>query len=37
MAALNIALSDLLDEVDDVMGIAAFLEFARSAAINWYI
>ncbi len=37
MAALNIALSDLLDEVDDVMGLAAFLEFARSAAINWYI
>ncbi len=37
MAALNIALSELLDEVDDVMGLAAFLEFARSAAINWYI
>ncbi len=37
MAALNIALSDLLDEVDNVMGPAAFLEFARSATINWYI
>lgn len=37
MAALNIALSDLLDEVDNVMGLAAFLEFARSAVINWYI
>jgi peroxiredoxin family protein len=37
MAALNIALSELLDEVDDVMGLAAFIEFARSATINWYI
>ena len=37
MAALNIALSELLDEVDTVMGLAAFLEFARTAAINWYI
>ncbi len=37
MAALNIALSDLLDKVDNVMGLAAFLEFARTAAINWYI
>ncbi len=37
MAALNIALSDVLDEVDNVMGLAAFLEFARTATINWYI
>ncbi len=37
MAALNIALSDLLDEVDNVMGLAAFLELARTANINWYI
>ncbi len=37
MAALNVALSDLLDEVDNVMGLAAFLGFARTAAINWYI
>ncbi len=37
MAALNIALPDLLDEVDNVMGLAAFLEFARTATINWYI
>ncbi len=37
MAALNIGLSDLLDEVDKVMGLAAFLGFAREAAINWYI
>jgi len=37
LANLNIALSDVLDEVDNVMGIAAFLKFARSATINWYI
>ena len=37
MAALNITLSDLRDEVDNIMGLAAFLEFARTASINWYI
>ena len=37
MAALNIALSDLLDEIDNIMGLATFLEFARTARINWYI
>ena len=37
MAALNIALRELLDEVDNVMGLATFLEFARNATINWYI
>ena len=37
MAALNIALSDVLDEVDSVVGLAAFLELARAATINWYI
>ncbi len=37
MAALNIPLSDVLNEVDNIMGLAAFLELARPAAINWYI
>lgn len=37
MAALSIGLSDLLDEVDEVMGLAAFLNLARSASVNWYI
>ena len=37
MAALSIGLSDLLDEVDNVMGLAGFLNFARSASANWYI
>ena len=37
MAALNIGLSELLDEINNIMGLAAFLEFARAASINWYI
>jgi len=37
MAALNIALYDLREEVDSIMGLASFLELARSAAVNWYI
>ncbi len=37
MAALNIGLSELLDEINNIMGLAAFLEFARTASINWYI
>lgn len=37
MAALNVTLSDLRDEVDSIMGLAAFIEFARTANINWYI
>ncbi|OGO19292.1 MAG: hypothetical protein A2144_08365 [Chloroflexi bacterium RBG_16_50_9] len=37
MAALNIGLNEMLPEVDDVMGLAAFQELARTAAINWYI
>ncbi len=35
MVALNIPLSDILDEVDNVMGLAAFLELAGTASINW--
>ncbi|MBI4187349.1 MAG: DsrE/DsrF/DrsH-like family protein [Chloroflexi bacterium] len=37
MAALNIGLKDLREEIDQIMGLAAFLELARTAAINWYI
>ncbi len=37
MAGLNIGLSELLGEVDNVMGLAAFLQLARSASVNWYI
>jgi peroxiredoxin family protein len=37
MAALNIAQSDLIDDVDEIMGLAGFLQLARDATINWYI
>lgn len=37
MASLNIAQTDLVDEVDKIVGLATFLEFARSASVNWYI
>ncbi len=37
MANLNIAQSDLVDEVNKIVGLATFLQFARSTSINWYI
>ncbi|MBI4180839.1 MAG: DsrE/DsrF/DrsH-like family protein [Chloroflexi bacterium] len=37
MASLNIAQGELIDEVDNIMGLAAFLRLARTAIINWYI
>ena len=37
MATLNITVNDLLAEVDGVMGLATFLELARTAVINYYI
>jgi len=37
MAALNIGLSELLPEVDKVMGLAAFIQLASIAPVNWYI
>ena len=37
MAALNIGLADIVDEVDEVMGLAAFMNIARSASVSWYI
>ena len=37
MAALNISLNEVLEEVDSIMGLAAFLEIAGTATINWYI
>lgn len=37
MAVMNIPLWDLLDEVDSVMGLTAFLGLARTASISWYI
>ncbi len=37
MAALNIGLRDLCAEVDDVMGLPAFLQLARTAVNSWYV
>jgi len=37
MANLNIARHELAPEVDQVMGLASFLELARGAAMHWYI
>lgn len=37
MASMNIARQELREEVDKVVGLATFLELARTATINWYI
>ena len=37
MAALNIGLSELLDEINNIMGLAAFIQLASTAPVNWYI
>jgi peroxiredoxin family protein len=37
MATLGIERDDLVVDVDEVMGLAAFLELAKTAAVNWYI
>ena len=37
MAQMNIARSELSQEVDEVTGSATFLNLALKAAINWYI
>ena len=37
MAILNIDESELLDEVDGIMGVVSFLAIARKANIHWYI
>lgn len=37
MSTLNISRSELMDEVDEVIGLVTFLKFARTATINWYI
>ncbi len=37
MAILNVRRADLLPEIDEEIGLATFLEIARSASLNWYI
>lgn len=37
MATLSIEVSELIDEVDHVMGLGQFLLITRSASATWYI
>ena len=37
MLNMNIAHEDLVEEVDELMGLVAFVSLARTAKINWYI
>jgi peroxiredoxin family protein len=37
MGNMGIARSDLAEEVDEVMGLATFVQLAKNASINWYI
>jgi peroxiredoxin family protein len=37
MATLDLELKDLVDEVDEIMGLTTFTNLAKDAAINWYI
>ncbi|MEE8413968.1 MAG: DsrE/DsrF/DrsH-like family protein [Dehalococcoidales bacterium] len=37
MSIMGLTLEDMVEEVDDIMGLATFIQFARNATINWYI
>jgi peroxiredoxin family protein len=37
IASLNIPQNELLDEIDGIMGLAAFFKLVRTAVANWYI
>lgn len=37
MGIMNISRNQLMEEVDEVIGLATFLQLARKASINWYI
>ena len=37
MANMSVARQDLVEEVDEVMGLATFVQLAKNASINWYI
>ncbi|MFC1954618.1 DsrE/DsrF/DrsH-like family protein [Chloroflexota bacterium] len=37
MSIMGLTLEDMVEEVDDLMGLATFIQFARNASINWYI
>jgi len=37
LVTLGLDFEDLIEEVDEVMGLTAFIQLSRNAAINWYI
>ncbi len=37
MGNMGIARQELVEEVDEVMGLAAFVHLAKNASINWHI
>ena len=37
MATLGIEKEDLVEEVDEIMGLTTFTILAKEAVINWYI
>jgi peroxiredoxin family protein len=37
MVTLGLTPEDLVEEVDEVMGLTAFIQLSKGAAINWYI
>ena len=37
MATMGITSEDLVEEVEEVMGLPSFIQLARNASINWYI
>ena len=37
MTTVGVTREELVDEVDEIMGLAAFINLANSASFNWYI
>ncbi len=37
MATMGVEKKDMVEEVDDIMGLTAFIQLAKEATINWYI
>ena len=37
MDTMGITRQDLVEDVEEVIGFASFIQFSRNASINWYI
>jgi peroxiredoxin family protein len=37
MATLGLSKEDMVDEVDQIMGLTTFMNLVREATVNWYI